>query len=317
MISRKFVETDLEAKKLQTTLRNIGILGIGGAGLVAMGEVGLRAFRGLTDAAREYAHQVNIMNMAGLGQVEIAQGVSAAWKNTGDVITSSATNNLKMLLDLRNVLGSMEFAQRELPVVSRIQAVLASSSESSIRKIASDNFAFTMAKALDVIGAAKDPATFQAQAEQMSKVITAFQGRVTPTMFQSVFAYARQAKYGLDTEFLYQILPTLMLEYAQGGAHSSGGGSRGVGPGIAAFSRLVLQGYVNRKAVPELEELGLLSPGAEERMKGGKRGGRTTEVFETSAGGRTVLHERALKTTTPGTTIEPMKGHELAARNPF
>ena len=104
-------------------------------------------------------------------------------------------------------------------------------------------------------------------------------------MFQQVFTYARQGKFDLSDEFKYEILPSLMLEMAT--KNGGGGGSRGVGPMLAAMYRITNQGYVNKKAVPELESLGLLDASS------------------------------VLKTTTSGTTGGALREHALAAANPF
>jgi hypothetical protein len=217
-------------------------------------------------------------------QAEIAQAVGLAWKNTGVVLTTTATENLKSILDLKNILGNMDEAKALLPIVTKIQAVMAASGDSRLAQNAHD-IAFSMAKALDVIGAVRNPAEMQKQAEMMSKVISAFQGRVTPQMFQSVFTYARQAKFDLTDEFKYEILPSLMLEMA--GKSGGGGGSRGVGPMLAAMYRITNQGFINKKAVPELESLGLLNAST------------------------------VLNTTTSGTTAGHLKDAALAAANPF
>ena len=125
-------------------------------------------------------------------------------------MTTTPTANLKSILDLRNITGSLEEARKLLPIVTKIGAVMAASSEGRISGHA-DDIAFSMAKALDIIGAVKDPAELTKQAEMMGKVITAMQNRVTPQMFQSVFSYARQGKFDLGDQFKYEILPTLML----------------------------------------------------------------------------------------------------------
>ncbi len=286
MLARDFAQTQVAADALKGTIKDIGLLAASGALLGGLGYAGFRALSSLVKPATEYAHQLNIMNMAGLSQVEIAQAVGDAWKNTGTVMTTTATQNLRMLLDLKNVLGDMQEARAALPVVSQIQAVLASSNEGSVRQVAQDNFAFNMAKALDIVGAARSPQEFEKQAGEMAQVITAFQGRVTPAMFQSIFNYARQEKFSMGDDFKYSILPTLMLENAPG-AGGQGGGSHGVGPALAAFSRLTVQGFINRKSMPELAQLGLIDPGT------------------------------ALQTTTSGTTVGAMKGADLAASNPF
>lgn len=284
LMSRQFAGTNAHAQQLQKTLIGIKTLGAVGAAAAGAGFLGLGIIAKMVKPATEYAHQLNIMNMAGLKQKELADAIGDAWKNTGTVITTTATENLRSLLDLRNVLGNMDEARMALPVVSRIQAVLASSSEGQISGNSKD-LAYSMAKALDIIGAAQNKQSFERQAEMMSKVIIATQGRVTPEAFKSTFQYARQARYRLSDEFKYEILPSLIQENAAGGG--GGGGSRGVGPMLAAFYRMTNQGFINKKSLPELQSLGLVSS-------------RT-----------------ALKTTTEGTTVGAMTGADLAASNPF
>src|SRR6185437_8973294 len=147
------------------------------------------------------------------------------------------------------------------------------------------DFAFQMAKAIDIIGNVKTPEDFLREATNMTQVITAFQGRINASTYQQVFAYSRQAAMQLDDRFKYDFLPTLMLEYSR--TNGGGGGSRGVGPMIAAMYRFTNQGYVNKKSMGELVSLGLVDP------------------------------KTALQTTTSGTTVGAMKGAGLAAKDPF
>lgn len=285
-MSKSFGKVHGDVDGLQRKLDKIGrTMLIGGA--VTGAGLGLFGLMAKTlPAATEYARQLNIMNRAGLTQVEIAQATGAAWKNTGDVITTTATENLRSMMDLRSVLGSMQDAKWALPIVSKISTVMALSSTGKIDEKAGENTAFAMAKALDIIGAAKGQQTFERQAGEMSKVITAFQNRVSPQQFQGVFQYARQAKFDMSDEFKYEILPTLMLE-AGGSGKSGGGGSRGVGPMVAAMYRFTNQGYINKKAIPLLDKLGLL----------------TSKEFT--------------KTTTPDTVGAKLVGADLAAKNSF
>lgn len=283
-ISRQLIGTGKDVDALQAKLSKLKKLTLIGGAMSASGVFGLGMIGNALKPATEYAHQLNIMNMAGLKQKELADAIGDAWKNTGTVITTTATENLRSLLDLRNVLGSMDEARMALPIVSRIQAVLASSSEGQISGNSKD-LAYSMAKALDIIGAAQNKQSFERQAELMAKVIIATQGRVTPEAFKSTFQYARQAKYNMTDEFKYGILPSLIQENAASGG--GGGGSRGVGPMIAAFHRWAVQGYINKKSLPELQSLGLVDASS------------------------------ALRTTTEGTTIGGMKYAELAAQNSY
>ena len=270
-MSGQFTKLNAQADILQARLKSIGAMAMVGAGMLFGGIVGLSMFDKALKHGEEYAHQLNIINMAGVSQVDIANAIGDAWKVTGKVITTTATENLRMLNDMRIVFGDMGEARQALPLVAQMQAVLMSSKEG--KEAAQDkDFAFSVAKALDIIGAVKNKEEFMTEANMMAKTVTAFQGRVTPKMFQSTFAYARQAKYALDNEFKYEILPTLMMEYAMSGS-GAGGGSRGVGPMIAAMYRMTNQGYINKKALPELERVGLVKKGS------------------------------ALKTTTSGTTV--------------
>lgn len=283
-ISRQFAKTGGDIDLIQKKLDRIKLIGMGGAAVAGAGFMGLGVIGKMVKPAEEYTHQLNVINMAGWTHLEQVNAIKDAWKNTGTVITTTATGNLRTLLDLKNVLGTMEEAQKALPVVSRMQAVLAASSEGQISGNAKD-LSYSAAKALDTIGAAGNFQEFKKQADMMTKVIIATQGRVTPEMFKSFFVYSRQAAASLDDTFKYTLAPTLMQELAS--SAGGGGGSKGLGPAVAAFARVTNQGYVNKKALPLLEKLGLMDP------------------------------HSALKTTTQGTTIGHFKGWQIAAENPF
>ncbi|HEY1772424.1 MAG TPA: hypothetical protein VGH91_04450 [Gammaproteobacteria bacterium] len=283
-MSRQFTATGAQAKALQVELGRIRALALTGGAVTGLGLFGLGMMDKALKPAEAYAHQLNVMNMAGLKQVDIANAVGAAWKTSHEAMTTTATENLKTFMDLRAVLGDASHATAVMPIVAKLSAVLAASGDTKISGSAQD-LAFSVAKALDVKGSAIDPGQFTSGAEQIAKVISAFQSRVTPEQYLSVVRYARQAKFGLSDEFMYQLLPTLMLENASKGG--GGGGSRGVGPMLAAFYRLTNQGFVNKKSIPLLEQLGLIAPGS------------------------------SMSTTTTGSMVNALRGHELAASNPF
>lgn len=275
LIARQFSSTNAQALALKATL-----IGIASVGLYKVG----MEFKGAMSDAAEYYHEINKMNMAGMKHAEVVQAIGAAWKNTHDVMTTTAPENLKTLLDLRNVTGSVNEAVSLLPIVTKIQAAMQASSDAGVSSRAKE-FGYSMAKALDVIGAVRNPVEMERQASMMAKAIIATGGRVTPEAMQQTFTYARQAKFDLSNEFKYEILPSLIQEFASRGG--GGGGSKGVGPALAALYRVTNQGYVNSKAVGELAALGLVDPAT------------------------------ALKTTTSGTTTGPLKDNILAASNPF
>ena len=308
-LSRDFMVADERAKRLQRTLKEIRFLGIAGAAVGGAGFLGLGMFEKVLRPAREYAHQLSIMNTAGLKQRELAEGVADAWRTTGTVMTTTATENLRALLDLRNVLvgtqrerygrnlpaeGSAAFLamQRDDWAAARAQLGPVQMMEAAMRAAdpkyaagAGREFAFSAAKALDILGWAADPKKFAEGLQLMGQTGIWSQNRVTPEQFGSVAFYARQAGISMSPDYLFGPVAALMLERSSGGA---GGGSRGIGPALAAMYRFAVQGFgVNRQTLPMLKELGLLGPNA------------------------------TLRTTTQGTTVGPMVGSGLAAENMY
>ncbi|MEB0059242.1 hypothetical protein [Variovorax sp. LG9.2] len=255
-----------------------------GGAMATTGIAGMKMVTSMIKPAEEYTSQLLRMNTAGMSHVEVAQSAAAAWKLAGENMTTTATGNLKSILDLRNVTGDMNEAITLLPMMQRMQTILAASSEHKL-SAGSIDLAYSAAKALDVRGAVSDQAKLERQADLMTRVIMATQGRVTPDQFQSVFQYSRQAKFAMSDDFAYKVLPTLMQEAA--GKAGGGGGSRGVGPMMSALYRFTNQGFVNRKSLPLLSELGWLGEGG------------------------------ALKTSGRGTVVGPLKDSELAASNSF
>lgn len=278
LISRHFAKAEGDVKSYQKRLEGINKLMLFGGAALGSGAFGLGLIVKAIKPAEEYTHQLNIMNMAGMKQKDIADSVGSAWKLAGENLTTTATGNLKMLLDLRNVTGSLQEAKTFLPIMAQMQTVLAASKEGKV-SANSDDLAFSAMKALDVRGAVNDLEVLKRQADLMTRVIIGTQGRVTPAQFQSVFNYA------LSDDFAYKYLPTLMLENATKGG--SGGGSKGVGPGLAALYRFTNQGFVNKKSIPLLKELGALGSGS------------------------------ILPTSTAGTVVAPLIDSKLAASNSF
>lgn len=285
-MSKQFAVLGKDADKFKEKLAGIQKIAIAGVGLLAGGMFGTHLISKALKPAEEYAHQLNIMNMAGMTHLEIANAVSAAWKTTSTVITSTATGNLKTIMDLRNVFGKTGEAIQYLPELARIQAVLGASSEGSIRQN-SDTLVYSLAKALDIRGAVNSASQFNTQAEAMAKVITATQGRVLPQDYQALFKYGRQGVPGLSNQFLYEELPTFMMQMKTGTGSGSQGG---FGTSIAQFYKFFVQGIMTKSAMQGLESLGLVDRSA------------------------------ALKTTTVGTQLKHgfhIRGYELAQTDPF
>lgn len=247
LLAREFVKTDLEAKKLQATLKQIKLLGVGGAVAAGTGFMGLGLIGKAVKPAKEYVHQLEMAKAAGMSHLEIAQATSAAWKTAGEVMTSNPTQNLQAIRELRSVFGGTQDAIRFLPQMMRIQAVL-DSTLAGTGGVGAKDVAFTAAKALELRGASVNPQTFQEQADYITRAIIASGGRFNPQMLLQAQKYAGIGGTGYSNDFMYGIMPTLAQEL----------GGSSTGTGLTSLYRAVVGGRIDKKALGVWQQLGLL-----------------------------------------------------------
>lgn len=280
-ISRAFAKTHGDAEKLKRQLDAIKFKLLAGGVLAGTGLFGLSLIEKTVPAAREYAHQIQQMNVAGMRQVEIAQSVAEAWKAAGAAPTATAAENLKAIRELRMVFGDTQHAIANVVTVQKLQAVL-QNAEASGHKLGMGDQAYTVAKALEMRGATRTPGEFTAQSDMMTKAIIASGGKVTPQDFLNNIIYGRRAAYGWDNAFTYTILPTLIQEMKGGGS----GGARGPGNALMSAYAAVVGGTIPQKALKVWSELGLIDRSKvvwtkAGEMKGVKPGGISgSEVFQ-------------------------------------
>jgi hypothetical protein len=280
-MSLGFARSEAAATALQARMLAIRNTFTAGLLLVGGGMALAAPLVAATHAAVDYEHQLNRMTSAGLSHKEMTDSIAAAWQTTGKIITSTATENLKVIMDLRSVFGKTDEGIQYMPKFAQIQGAIAGVSDLKSAKGA-DNIAFSMAKALDMVGKVRNQAEFNSGVGQMFRAIEATGGRVMPADYMNVFKYARQAKFGLSDDFTYRLLPELILEN-KGGSGSSGG----VGPQIAALYRFGVQGIMKKQAAEQLRDMGMING------------------------------VRMLKTTTTGTTVSGgVLGAGMLAQNP-
>ena len=255
LIARDFIKTDKEAKKLQLELKKIKLLGMSGALLGGAGFMGLLAIKGAIKPASEYVHQLELARAAGMSQLEIAQATAAAWATTGKVMTTTATDNLKALRELRMVFGDTADAIKFLPQMQTIQSVLDNVLHGTGGNAHDE--AYTVAKALEMKGAVRNPAQFENAADLMTKAMIASGGKVAAQDFLSAFKYGRSATIGWDDRFTYGILPTLIQEMKSSGGS---GGSGGPGNALMSAYAAVVGGTIPQKSLKVWQKLGLLDP---------------------------------------------------------
>ena len=221
-------------------------LALGGAVLGGAGYLGLKAIGATVKPAEEYVHQLELAKSAGLSQLEIAQATGAAWKTTGQVLTTTAADNMKAVRELRMVFGSTADAVEFLPQGQKIQAVLDSVLHGQGGVQAKD-VAFTAFRALELRGASGDKKAMMEQSDLIVKGVIASGGKFTPHMLMQAQKYANPSGQHFSNDFLYGILPTLVQEM---------GGST-TGTMLTSLSRAVVNGRIDKKALPAWLKYGL------------------------------------------------------------
>lgn len=267
LISRHFAQTHADAEKLKGTLKEIKLLTLAGGALAGAGFLGLGLISKTIKPASEYAHQLALMNTAGMKHLEIVKATQAAWAATKTVPTASVTENLEAIRDLRMVFGDTSHATAFFPTLQKIQAMLSVTRWGQHGGMRAE--AYELAKALEMKGAVRTPSQFEEQADMMTKALIAAGGKVRATDFLSAYKYGRIATAGWSNDFAYKILPTLIQEMKGGGGSATGG------PGSALMSAYaaVVGGTVSQRALKLWNQLGLIDKNKIEWTKVGEAKG--------------------------------------------
>ena len=252
-MSSQFTKVHGDAQKLQAQLDKIKLTMIKGGAMLGVGAFGLGMIGKTIEPAKEYTHQLALMNTAGMKHLEIVRATNAAWAASKSVPTSSASENLSTVRELRMVFGDTSHAIENMPVVQQLQAILRDVRGGGHGK----DEAYEVAKALELKGAVKTPEEFKTQADLMAKAIVASGGKVGATDFLGTFKYGRSATAGWSDAFSYTILPTLIQEMKAAGGS---GGAGGPGNALMSAYAAVVGGTIPQKSLKIWQQLGLLDP---------------------------------------------------------
>lgn len=222
---------------------------LGVVGVLAGGKI----VEGLVDIAKhggEVNHQLELMKIAGMTNADMRDLMTQAMATSGNVLTTTLSENLKHLRELRYAFGDTATAAQYLGDVSKANAILG-----AVKGGGKDEV-WELVKSLEQKGETVDPKSFLSYIDTMTKVVQATGGRVTPQMFQSTFKYGRTATLGWDEFFVGGALPRLIQSMASTGG---GGGSGTGGPGNALMSAFgeIGRGQVTKQSAEEFARLGL------------------------------------------------------------
>jgi hypothetical protein len=223
---------------------------------------GVMIFKGMAKLAEhgaEVNHQLELMKIAGMSNSEIQSSMAQSMKTTGNVMTTTLSENLAHVRELRYAFGDTGKAMEHLDMVSKANSVL-----NSIKGGGHDQV-WELVKALENKGLTADAGAFESYINTMTKVTEATGGKVTPANFMSTFKYGRTAMLGWDEAFVGGALPRSIQSMTTGGGGAGGGG----GPGNALMSAFakVVQGQMPKNAAEEFDRMGL-APGGAQHIKG-------------------------------------------------
>ena len=247
LIRGDLAKTNAQAMALKSTLREIKLLGIGGAIVGGIGYAGLHALDKTLDAAKEYQQAFAQFKSLNLGDAINAQ--SDKFARGASVIGASATDLMQTTRDLTTVLGDFGLAKQLAPGFSQLkfanQAVYGGHgidfNESQLR---------SLERIIEMKGGFKSPQDFLAQASMMQQVIAGTGGMVKPSDYLNFIKTSGVAGRLLDNKAFYYGMEPLIQEM---------GGSR-VGTGLMSAYNNLAQGRSTVRAATELMKLGLIDP---------------------------------------------------------
>lgn len=228
-------------------------LAAGGAAGVIGGAAIFGALAKLAQKGSEVNHQLELMKIQGAGVGEIQAASAAAMAVSGKVLTTTYSENLKHLRELKYAFGDMPDAMRYLETVSKANAVL--NAMNGGHGAGGRDQVWELVKSLEQKGLTAKPEEFQHYVDQMTKAVVASGGKVTPAAFFAAFKYGRTAMLGWDETFITQYLPRLIQSMSTG--NGGGGGSGGPGNALMSAFAKVVQGQMPKKAAEMFAEYGL------------------------------------------------------------
>lgn len=257
-ITSQLIGANNAVSMLNSNLGNLKLAAAGAAGILG----GVMIFKGMAKLAEhggKVNHQLELMKIAGMTNSEIQAGMAQSMKTTGNVMTTTLSENLAHVRELRYAFGDAEKAMSHLDMVSKANSVL-----NSVKGGGTDQV-WDLVKALENKGLTSDSGQFESYINTMTKVTEATGGKVTPANFMSTFKYGRTAMLGWDEAFIGGALPRSIQSMSSGSGGAGGSG----GPGNALMSAFakVVQGQMPKTAAEEFDRMGL-APGGAAHIKG-------------------------------------------------
>jgi len=209
--------------------------------------------------------QLELMKGAGMSVSEIQGAQAAAMLTSQNVLTTTYSENLKHINELRMAFGDSTTAIQHLDEISKANTILNAMKNGS----GGHDQVWELVKSLEQKGLTYDNDEFNSYVNTMMKAVEASGGRVTPSQFMQTFKYGRTSMLGWDEDFVGGALPRLIQSMSTGGGGSGGAG----GPGTSLMSayRAIVSNRMSKTSRSEFEDMGLMDDkgvkGSEQFMK--------------------------------------------------
>lgn len=209
-----------------------------------------------TADASEYRHQLELMKVAGMSAKDVAEATTAAWKTSKQVTTSTASENLKMIGELRSILPDVNLGISEavefLPQVARLSATMSSLNGQK----PSENLAYTTMRAVEMMGGTVNPATGAQDATRANKMIGAItqaaimsHGKLTPEEWLGFAQQASAVVKNMDPEKVIRQNAPLIMEM---------GGKR-AGTALTSMNQQIVGGVMPQRMLEDWQKYGLIN----------------------------------------------------------
>ncbi len=259
-LSRELLGLNAHTKTLEGSLDRIKIAALG-FGAAMGGTAILGGMAKLVEHGKEFVHQQSLMAQAGMSQVDIATATGAAWKNASKILNAGASDNLKLLADLRNEFGNIGDAVRASPAFTKLGVVAAQVTGQN-----PEQAGYEASRFLDLRGSLVDPKTGQiseARAEQQARLLEAITaatvGRVGSSELLNFQKQARGAGASLTDAGLVNMVPVIQ---AMGGYRT--------GTSLTSMQQEILGGRLTQQAGLFLEKAGVLDSSKVSVRRGGQ-----------------------------------------------
>jgi hypothetical protein len=214
-------------------------------GLAAAGGLLWSAKKVIGDGAA-LSHELQNLRNAGLTANETAKAFAAANRTITALPTSTILENLKMIGETRMAYGDLGHAIDNLTFNAKVGGMM-----NNLLGEGDNGDRFnSIVRALEMRGAAMDPARYQRETGLLYQAMIATHGKVDPASF---LAYSQQANpytKGMSNRYLYGIAPSLIQEF---------GGER-AGQMQNTFTGTILGKAKNKISTEAWMKLGLLDP---------------------------------------------------------